>query len=82
MMNVDDRIAAARLRKVHNLVSALRSVGAKAEDLDLADFPWDDTCKLAGTRPPSDESKRMVRETLEFLEDCDRRKPSDPFEGL
>lgn len=75
-----DAIARARLNKANRIVAALRSAGAASADLDLPDFPWDDAVAAARVRPPSDETKALVRETLLFLESVP--VPADPFDGL
>lgn len=73
----------ARLRKVTQLVTAIRSAGGTVAMIDeLGDkFPWDVATEAAGVRPPSDETKALVREAMEFLEERDRHE-IDPFGGL
>ena len=83
-VSVEQRIAAARLRKAHKLVAALREVETTTGVIDtLGDkFPWDAAAAAAGVRMPSDETKALVYETLEFLEAQDRAHVADPFAGL
>lgn len=79
MMNEHE--VAARERKAHSLVGAIRAAGGRSEDLDLPEFPWDDAVAAAHVNPPSDKTKARVRELLVSLEDYELRHP-DPFEGL
>lgn len=72
-MSVEQRIAAARLRKTHKLVAALREVETTTGVIDILGdrFPWDAAAEAAGVRMPSDETKALVYETLAFLETQD-----------
>lgn len=75
-----ERIASARLRKVQKLTAVILAAGGTAADLD-ASFPWDAAVAAAGVRPPSDETKALVRDAIAFWES----KPApavDPFRGL
>ena len=73
-LTVEERIASARLKKAMKLVTAIHSVGGTAVDLDLEDFPWDDAVRLASVRPPSDETKALVREALVFHDEMDEKR--------
>jgi hypothetical protein len=79
-----ERIAAARLHKAQKLVAAIRAAGGTVEHMDLPTFPWEAAVSAAGVRWPSDDTKTLVRETLQFLEDQDRRRGPDydPFDGI
>lgn len=75
--------AAARLRKAHLLVSAIRAAGGTVAMIDeLGDkYPWAVAAEAAGVHMPSDDTKALVREALEFIEQRSAQ-PADPFEGL
>ncbi len=52
-----------REKKAHKLVAAARSVDANVtadEIAALSDEDWANLTKLAGCRPPSDETKELV----------------------
>jgi hypothetical protein len=75
-----ERIASARLRKVQKLTAVILAAGGTSADLDDT-FPWDVAVAAAGVRPPSDETKALVKEAIVFWES----KPApavDPFKGL
>lgn len=59
-----ERIASARLRKASKLAAVLHDAGATVADYDAGIIPWDLATATANVRPPSDDTKALVREAL------------------
>lgn len=72
----------ARLRKATKLAMAIRSAGGTAAMIDeLGDeYPWDVAADVAMVRMPSDATKVLVKDILEFHERRDAQE-RNPMEG-
>lgn len=62
-----EHVARARLRKAEKLARALVEAGATTANFDI--IPWDLAVEVAGVRPPSDDTKQLVYDLLEFFEE-------------
>ena len=74
-------VKARKILAVIEAVEADQSIEIKSETLIDDDALWQKLAFLAQVKPPSPNTRAVVRHMLDYRE-ASRYQPADPFEGL